>query len=528
MGSWLVIGALVSAAMLLVAGLLVRGTSRWFTIARIPVSLIAGLIGLLLWQAVIWTTGNFDLPRIQSAVRSFEAGPMSVLSSWPGWLIAVVFAGMLLAKTDNHNNDSGLTGVARQGLMVWIIVIGQTTVGLWITWLLIQPNFDLPNSTAMLVETGFAGGHGTAAAMGTVYQSPTIGLAEGLDLGILMATSGLVYGLLAGVVLVNIGVVRHWLASPTNNPTNNPTATLEDDPQHRDSIESGGPSSLTSNLPPGTPNTTPTHPPDHTPGSIAEAIEPLLLQAVWLVLAFGIGFGLQALVGYIAAELDHRVWAETMIATGEVDTETDASKSVLQSRLGFASVVGSFPLFIYTLFGGWIVRVLVRLSGVGHWISPKTIQALCGASMDLLVVAAVTTLNLQAVASLWVPFACLFIGGIIWSTFCLVAVSRKVLPASHWFELGLINFGMSTGTTATGFVLLRMVDPDLKTRAAEEYALAAPISAPFIGGGMITVALPLLLLERIPIGISTLGFTIALAGLILAGVLANRRSSTAS
>lgn len=480
--------AFLTAALLLLVGLAIRATSRWFALARIPVSLIAGIVGLILWQSAQSIADRSEESSLQQTVAEFAAGPVAILSSWPGWLIAVVFAGMLLVKSDRRERGGGWKAVTRQGLMVWIIVIGQTAVGLWITWWLIQPSLDLPNSTAMLIETGFAGGHGTAAAMGAVYENPAIGLDEGLDLGILMATSGLIYGLLAGVVLVNIGVLLRWTASPVQFlVTGETTAVNKNDVRPESEVEPSG--------------------------SMSEAIEPLLLQVVWLALAFGIGVGLQSLVGSIASEFDG--WFGS-------DPAEIAGADMLRSKLGLVSVVGSFPLFIYTLFGGWLVRVVLTLVGVGHWIDSRVIGSLCGASMDLLVVAAVATLNLQAVASVWWAFSLLLIGGVVWSTFCLVVLSRKILPPSHWFELGLINFGMSTGTTATGFVLLRMIDPELKTRAAEEYALAAPISAPFIGGGMLTVGLPLLLLERIPVATTTMGFTLVLAGLIVVGIQSNR------
>ena len=70
---------------------------------------------------------------------------------------------------------------------------------------------------------------------------------------------------------------------------------------------------------------------------------------------------------------------------------------------------------------------------------------------------------------------------------------------------------MSTGTTATGLMLLRIIDRDLDSGAAEDYALAAPMSAPFIGGGMITFSLPVLLAQ--------LGGGPVVAGLVLAMVL---------
>jgi ESS family glutamate:Na+ symporter len=132
-----------------------------------------------------------------------------------------------------------------------------------------------------------------------------------------------------------------------------------------------------------------------------------------------------------------------------------------------------------------------------------------------LVVAAIATLNLEAVATFFLPLTILFLGGALWSIACLLVIAPRILPRPHWFELGLINYGMSTGTTATGFVLLRLIDPELQTDAAKEYALAAPLSAPLVGGGIVTIGLPLLVLERIPIGLSTLLVTIVVIVLYL-------------
>lgn len=491
-GSEPLIAALFVASLLLLAGLALRCQTKVFAAARIPVSLLAGTIGLVLWQSVRYFCDH------QPAVVEFESGPVAVMRSWPGGLIAVVFAGMLLGRAPSKSRGGGVASVAREGLMVWVIVIGQTTVGLWVTWWLIQPMQDLPNSTAMLIETGFAGGHGTAAAMGTVFQNPTIGFSAGPDLGILMATAGLVYGLVAGIACVNLGVRRRWLASDRTpgdeNPGKVPGATFQRDGKSNDS--DAGEASVTA-----------------SPRS--EGIEPLLLQLVWLAIAFGLGVAMQSSVGAIAGQADSVEWIRSLVGSLSGDVENEA----LSTRLGFVSVIGSFPLFIYTLFGGAIVRFLVIKLAGPEWIDSDAIARLSNVSMDLLVVAAVATLNLQAVASLWQAFVLLSIAGMIWSTFCLVTLSRRILPEEHWFELGLINFGMSTGTTATGFVLLRVVDPDLDTRAAEEYALAAPLSAPFIGGGMLTVGLPLLLLERISIASSAIGFAIVLVVLITIGIL---------
>lgn len=508
------LGATLLTAVLLVLGVVLRRRFRILAIARIPASLIAGAIGLIAWQIILWSVAGADEAepdRWTQWVQAFTNDSIANLRSWPGWLIAVVFSGMLLSrspqngdttppssrpqsKTASHDQH-GFSPVAREALMVWIIVLGQTVVGLWLVWWWIGPQFNLPHSAAMLIETGFAGGHGTAAAMGAVFSHPTINMKEGLDLGVLMATSGLVYGLVSGILWIEVGARRGWIAAD-RFATANTSDSINNDSHVQASRDPTNPTSLSE------PNVA---------SSIADAIEPLLLQLVFLMLAFGIGLAMQSLVDSLASAVD----ASKIFAGSD---SADAGEQVLRDRLRIASVVGSFPLFIYTLFGGAIVRFAVSRTAGDRWIDHDTISSLVGASMDLLVVAAVVTLNLAVVVSLWIPITALFVAGAIWSTFCLLVLSRRILPDSHWFELGLINFGMSTGTTATGFVLLRVIDPELKTRAAEHYALAAPLSAPFIGGGMITVGLPLLLLERVPIALSTVFMTIMLISLIVWGV----------
>ncbi|NND99496.1 MAG: sodium:glutamate symporter [Pirellulaceae bacterium] len=467
--------ALLFVATLLLVGVILRHTVPLFRWLYIPASVIAGFVGLLMIQLGL---GYSEAGNLHFAATSMA----KTLSSWPGWLIAVVFAGMLLERKPPSASE-GANRVGRQGLMVWIIVLGQTAIGLLATWLLVKPFYEVPNSFGMLIETGFAGGHGTAAAMGEVFAHPTIALDGGLDLGILMATGGLVYGIITGILWINVGVRAGWVSASDDADTH--------------SIDS-----------------------QHARGSIGEAriqretIDPLLLQVIWLSLAMGIGLLMQWVVMQTATSIDSWFAAEI---------ETDAAQKQLSQRLSVSSVV-DFPLFIYTLFGGLIVRWSLSLFGQAERIDTETINRLTSAAMDILVVAAIASLNLQAVVAMIVPFSALFVCGCLWAAVCLLLISRWILPREHWFQLGLINYGMSTGTTATGFVLLRMVDPELESGAAEDYALAAPLSAPFVGGGMITVAMPLLLLERIPIALSAL----LACALVIVMITAGRRWSDAT
>ena len=495
---------LLFVAVLLLLGVVARSgiaPLRWL---HIPGSVVSGFIGLAAVQFTPNTIGEW----IASV-----AGP---LKEWPSFLIAVIFAGMLLqrkatTRTVSSYAENTATRVGRQGLMVWIIVLGETTVGLLVTWLIVQQFADVPNSFGMLIETGFAGGHGTAGAMGDVFTHPRINFAAGLDLGMLMATCGLVYGLISGIVWINVAFRRGWVRRPSPSDSHGTSdATLK---QADELTSSAKRISVTGGV-----------------------IDPLLLQVIWLAIALGIGTLLHAAVGQVGIWVSvekHDVKVTEVVDTGVgesdlkvADDDEDeagvAAKRQLDKRLSVANLLDGFPLFIFTLAGGLILRWILTAIGRRDSIDSPVIGRLSGIAMDLLVVAAITTLNVSAVVHLAIPFCVLFVAGCVWASICLLVISKWVLPAEHWFQLGLINYGMSTGTTATGFILLRVIDPDLESGAAEDYALAAPLSAPFIGGGLITIALPLLVLEQVAIWIPASILCAVICVLVLIGRLTNR------
>ncbi len=471
--------ACLFVAVLLAIGFALRNRFGIFDKIYIPASVIAGTIGL----AVIQLFPLFSLP--EPADRLF-GDSVTMLAKWPVFLIAVVFAAMLLQRHSGRRRI-GMRATVCEAIMVWIIALGQTAIGLLLTWLVIQPFYDVPNSFGMLIETGFAGGHGTATAMGQVFTTPQIDFPVGRDLGLLMATAGLVYGTISGIFWINL-ILRLKLAT-TDKP-----ATVSPDTESIVNVDS---------------NATDTKPGDTENPNIASRY---MTQILAIAAAFAIGFSAQRVVGMIAAELDQPPVADISIPADE------SLDSPIIQRLRWVNLVGSFPLFIYTLFGGWIVSRALKSIKQAHWLDGHAGATISGWAMDLLVVAALATLNLQAVAAYIFPMTVLFLGGAVWCAVCLLFLSPRILAKSHWFELGLINYGMSTGTTATGFVLLRLVDPQLKTDAAKQYALAAPLSAPMVGGGLITIGLPLLVLHRLPIGISAVTVAVFVAILIALGL----------
>jgi ESS family glutamate:Na+ symporter len=467
--------ACLFVAALLAVGFALRNRFGIFDKIYIPASVIAGTIGLATVQMV-------SLVSPPPLVKQSYEETVATLSQWPAFLIAVVFAAMLLQPNSGRRRVD-MRATVCEALMVYIIALGQTAIGLLLTWLVIQPFYDVPNSFGMLIETGFAGGHGTATAMGQIFTTPQINFPVGRDLGLLMATVGLVYGTISGIFWINFAL-RLKLAKIADRP---------EESNKLDSIQSSDPMVG-----------------DTDSSTVAKRsdLATYSLQFLAIAAAFAIGFCAQYIIGMIAAGLDQSPPAAPAV------TENNSPATPVLQRLRWVSLVGSFPLFIYTLFGSWLITRALKASGRSKWLDGRAGGTISGWAMDLLVVAALATLNVQAVASYFLPIFVLFLGGATWCAICLLYLSPRILSKSHWFELGLINYGMSTGTTATGFVLLRLVDPHLKTDAAKQYALAAPMSAPMVGGGVITIGLPLLVLEQFPTGFSAIGISAVVVCLI--------------
>lgn len=475
--------AALAACGLLLIGAVLRARIGWLQRALIPASVAGGLVGLAVVQSArgLDESTGADAPvgAWSEVVHWVAVDCPSELSGWPGWLIAVVFAGLLLDRPARMDRE-GWRRVMAEGLMVWVIIAGQVALGLLATWLIIQPLYpEIPAGFGLLIETGWAGGHGTAAAMGGVFRD-TVGWEQGADLGVFMATVGLGWSVVSGIAWTNLAVRRGWTRVSIDKLTAAAGGTLEPVDQ-RPAIGRGVIRS--------------------------DVLDPLVFQLLVLAMAFLVGVAASWAVKSVGLQLvgglEGRVAAETIVK--------------LQRS------VGNLPLFLFTLLGGLAVRRGLDLSGWGHLVDGDSIRRLTAGAMEFLVVAAIASLRLDAVLDLAGPLAVLIVLAVAWTAVCLLWIGRRVLPGDRWMELGLINYGMSTGTTATGLLLLRMVDKDLESGAAEDYALAAPLSAPFIGGGLLTLMMPLLL-EFVSLGVVAAVALATVVGLVLLGVLLGRRS----
>ena len=60
---------------------------------------------------------------------------------------------------------------------------------------------------------------------------------------------------------------------------------------------------------------------------------------------------------------------------------------------------------------------------------------------------------------------------VLWSLFYVLFIGRK-LYHNFWFERSIFIYGWTTGVVAMGIILLRIVDPDFRSKTLEDYSIA--------------------------------------------------------
>ena len=399
--------------------------------------------------------GVLGLIIIQISGTSLPAGWTAGWSALPGFLINIVFAALFL-------------GVSIPPLsVVWkragpqlaygqIVVWGQYAIGLGFVVLFLGKLFNIPHLFGVIIPVGFEGGHGTAAGLGETFKQLT--WPEGLDFGLTSATFGIISAIIIGISLINWAAKKGYITSI----------------KKMDELSSEELAGL--------------YPIDKRPSAgaqttSADSVDSLALHLAIIGIAVMIGYAFK--IGLMTIESTLRVSSGSIIFSG-------------------------FPLFPLCMIGGLIIQLFLTRFAKITPIDHTLMQRLAGTALDFLVIAAISTIKLSVVIQGIVPFLVIVTGGILWNIFCVVWLARRILP-NCWFERAIAEMGQSMGVTATGLLLLRVVDPEHKTDAVSAFGYKQLLHEPFMGGGLWTSTAVLLVARQggwVVLGISLLAILV--------------------
>jgi len=131
----------------------------------------------------------------------------------------------------------------------------------------------------------------------------------------------------------------------------------------------------------------------------------------------------------------------------------------------------AIPAFSLAFLVGLFVRKILNVTKSDKYVSKEVVSRISSGATDLLVAFGIASISLTVVAQYLVPMIILFIFGLVvaWTYFFILS---KRFFDQYWFEKGLFTWGWTTGTVAMGIALLRIVDPDLKSRTLDDFGLA--------------------------------------------------------
>ena len=145
-----------------------------------------------------------------------------------------------------------------------------------------------------------------------------------------------------------------------------------------------------------------------------------------------------------------------------------------------------------------LVKKVMKILKIDYTIDEGSLNRVAGASVDLMVTAAVATITIAVVVQYWLPLVAIgIVGGVITTVTCLWMTSR--LFDRDQFGRAILLYGNMTGTLSSGLALLRVIDPEFKTPVASDYM--------FSNGITFLLAIPMLLLINLPLQWQTTGNT---------------------
>lgn len=129
---------------------------------------------------------------------------------------------------------------------------------------------------------------------------------------------------------------------------------------------------------------------------------------------------------------------------------------------------------------GFLVAILFHflLKGISadKYVDSRIISRMGSCATDFLVFFGVASIKIPVVIKYAVPFGLLMIFGIVWVVFHFTVIAPRLLK-QEWFERGIYVYGYSTGVTAIGMALLRIVDPENKSCTLDDAAIVTPIES---------------------------------------------------
>ena len=326
--------------------------------------------------------------------------------------IALGFIALSLRAPEKEQGE-GVLLASKNGALIVSTYLVQALVGLTITVFLaftFMP--DIFKASGLLLPMAYGQGPGQANNVGTTYEA--LGMAGGRSFGLSLAAMGYLCACVVGVIGLNIFSKRGKVTRANEVESVSGSVTL-DTFQDKNEIP------------------------------ISESIDRFSIQAALVCLVYlltylvtlGIVTLLEKFAPGLAATVSTLLW-------------------------GFNFIIGSLMAIIARSFMNKMRKAKIMLR---QYQNNYLLSRISGVAFDFMIVAGIASIDISDLSGTWVPFIIMSILGGVVTYIYLYVVCKKLYP-NYFYEGFVSMYGMLTGTISSGVLLLREIDPELKTPAS--------------------------------------------------------------
>lgn len=326
--------------------------------------------------------------------------------------LAIGFIAMSL-RIPSKESDSGALIGSKSGALIVSTYLVQAIVGLVVSMGLaytFMPEFF--KAGGILLPMAYGQGPGQANNVGTTYQA--LGMTGGRTFGLSLAAAGYLCACVVGVVFLNIYNRKRLLKRRNADKEMSGSVTV-------DSFQ------------------------DQNEIPISESVDRLSVQVALVFMVY--------LLTYLVT------WGITSLLEA---VAPGAASTVATLLWGFNFIIGSMlAMGVRVAFQGlrsvkWMNR---------QYQNNYLLSRISGLAFDIMIVAGIASINIDDLSGMWIPFILMAVlGGIV--TFLYLMFMCKKLYQGYAYEGFFSMYGMLTGTISSGVLLLREIDPEYETPAA--------------------------------------------------------------
>ncbi len=323
----------------------------------------------------------------------------------------------LALKTNPKPKNNQKYVVLDTGITTVNTYLIQALVGMGLTLLMSVTIFkDLFHAAGLLLPMGYGQGTGQALNIGSVFEQ--FGFTDGRAFGLAIAAIGFLVACIVGVIYMNILKRQGKLTVQQSRIADN---------------------KLDTNI----------YVSDEAP--LSESVDKLTIQVAFVVGIYIIVYGV--------------IWS---LSTLSVNHLGNFGKNTIKPLLwGFNFLFGTlFAILIKNIVNLLKKRKIMNLT----YINSYMMNRLSGLFFDIMIVAGIAAIDWQNLEGILWPLIIVCIAGAIVTFLYLKFVCNKIYKG-YEYEAFFAMFGMLTGTASTGMILLREIDPNYETPAADNLVL---------------------------------------------------------